>query len=403
MHSLSEREDERHSIQRQVAPWRHVLSMGDETLVLLVLALLCVGSVMVGSASIEYATEHYGDSWYFLRRHLSYAGVGICAALFLALVPTSFWERGGALLLMLGACALLVLVLVPDIGHEVNGSRRWLSFGMLSLQPSELSKLCFICYLATYIVKHRQNLCSGHRALFGLLLLLGALMALLLSEPDLGTAAVIAITALGVLFLTGVRLSNFILLCIVAGGACATLAIASPYRLRRLQSFLDPWADPLNGGYQLIQSLIAYGRGEWFGLGLGHGIQKQFFLPESHTDFIFAVLAEELGWVGVVVLICLLSLLVARLFVVARHAERIGRDFAACFCYGAGILFAVQSFVNIGMTAGLLPTKGLTLPFISYGGSSLVVSCMMIGIALRIEAELSGAVAPLNTRRRPLP
>ncbi len=391
---------------REVSPvelWRHTLGAGDATLVLSVLALLCTGIVMVASASIEYAGENYGDIWYFLRHHLIYVSVGIGLALALAWVPINFWASWGALLLMLGALSLLALVLVPGIGQEVNGSRRWLSFGPLRLQPSELAKFCFIAYLAAYIVKHRQNLRDGRSALVGLLMLLGLVTALLLSEPDLGTAVVIALTSLGVLFLTGVRLSNFLVLGAIAVGACGALALSSPYRLRRLQSFLDPWSDPLNGGYQLIQSLIAYGRGEWFGLGLGHSIQKQFFLPESHTDFIFSVLAEELGLVGVVGLIGLLSLLVARLLVVGRRAECAGQYFAACFCYGVGILFAVQSFINIGMTAGLLPTKGLTLPFISYGGSSLVVSCMMIGVVLRIEHELSGGCLVPSVRRRNLP
>ena len=389
--------------QPQAQPWHRALATGDAVLALAVVALLCVGAVMVASASIEYAGERYGDAWYFLRRHLVYAGIGVALALALALVPINFWARWGAPLLMLGALALLVLVLVPGIGQEANGSRRWLSFGPLRLQPSELAKFCFIAYLAAYIVNHRQNLRHGHRALVGLVLLLGLVMALLLSEPDLGAAAVIAITALGVLFLTGARLSNFLLLGATAVGACVALAFTSPYRLRRLQSFLDPWSDPLDGGYQLIQSLIAYGRGEWFGLGLGHSIQKQFFLPESHTDFIFSVLAEELGLVGVVALISLLSLLVARLIAIGRRAERSGQDFAACFCYGVGILFAVQSFINIGMTAGLLPTKGLTLPFISYGGSSLVVSCMMVGLALRVDHESWLHHCRHSARRRPLP
>jgi cell division protein FtsW len=287
--------------------------------------------------------------------------------------------------------AVLALLLVPGIGREVNGATRWIGFGPINLQPSELMKLFFVVYLAGYMTRRQRELCNTWFGMLKPLGLLGLVLALLLLEPDFGAAVVIAGTAMAMLFLGGARLLPFIVLLVLALVGAGALAVWSPYRLRRLITSLDPWSDQFSSGYQLTQALIAFGRGEIFGVGLGNSVQKLFYLPEAHTDFVFAIIAEELGLLGGVAFIALFAALIARILWIARVAAGRQQLFSAHVCFGVALLLAAQVFINIGVNAGLLPTKGLTLPFLSYGGSSLLILFAMMGLVLRIELELRGA------------
>ncbi len=370
----------------------------DKTLLLLVGMLVLLGLVMMTSASISVADRLAHEPFHFLERQALGVALGIGAAAFMLIVPTHVWERL-ALPLLVIAMLLLVLVLIPGVGHEVNGSRRWLRLG-LSFQPSELARVLLLTYLASYVVRRQSEL---KEELKGFLKPLGVLMIaafLLLLEPDFGAATVMLATGLGVLFLAGVKLRHFFALVLLAGGGLALLAVTSAYRLKRLTAFLDPWADPFNSGFQLTQSLIAIGRGELFGVGLGASVQKLFYLPEAHTDFVFAVLAEELGLIGVTVTLALFMLLVWRAFVISRNAADAGLPFQAFCAAGFGIWLGLQTFINIGVNLGLLPTKGLTLPLMSFGGSSVLVTLGWIGLMLRIhhEASVTGRLAVARSR-----
>lgn len=370
----------------------------DTTLLLLVGAIVLLGLVMMTSASISVADRLVHEPFHFLRRQSVGVMGGLVAAAFMMLVPTRVWERL-ALPLLIVAMALLVLVLIPGIGHEVNGSRRWLRFGM-SFQPSELARVLLLVYLASYAVRRQTEL---RDELKGFLKPLGLLLfaaLLLLLEPDFGAATVLLATGLGVLFLAGVKLRHFFALVVLSAGGMAVLAVTSAYRMKRLTAFLDPWADPFNSGFQLTQSLIAIGRGELFGVGLGASVQKLFYLPEAHTDFVFAVLAEELGLIGVVVTLALFVALLWRAFVISRKAADAGLPFQAYCAAGFGIWLGLQTFINVGVNLGLLPTKGLTLPLMSYGGSSVLVTLGWIGLLLRIhhEASVTGRLAVARSR-----
>jgi len=360
----------------------------DEVLLALAGALLLVGVVAVSTASIEHADSIYNDPWHHLRRHLIYLIAGVALGAVTATVPLAFWLRSGWLLLLI-ALALLVLVLIPGIGREVNGAQRWLPLAGFNVQPSELAKFAFVVYLAGYLARRRDEVRQALSGFVKPLAVLVAMTLLLLLEPDFGGAVVVAAAALGMLFLAEVRLWQFALTLggvALAGGA---LILMAPYRVARLTSYTDPWADQFDSGYQLVQSLIAFGRGELFGVGLGNSVQKLFYLPEAHTDFVFSVWAEETGFVGAALLIALFIALLSRIFWIARRAAQQGQVFAAHLCHGVLLLISSQVFINIGVASGLLPTKGLTLPFISYGGSSLIVSCALIGLALRCEFELA--------------
>lgn len=359
----------------------------DSLLLLAVAALLSIGVVIIYSASISYAAANYGDNLFFLKRHLMYMAMGFIAAAVVLCVPVQFWSRNG--LLLLGAAFfLLLIVLIPGIGRRVNGSQRWLAFGPLTLQVSELVKVAVVLFMAGYLQRHQVALRENWKEILKPLAILGALVGLLLAEPDLGSSVVLAGTVLAMLFFAGVKLWQVVALMGLAGGLLGLAALLSPYRLQRLVTYLDPWADQFGSGYQLTQSLIAFGRGEWFGLGLGNSIQKLFYLPEAHTDFVFAIFAEEFGLLGVAVVIGLFALLMWRVFVIVRLAVQQFNWFAAYSVFGLGVLMAGQAFINIGVASGLLPTKGLTLPFISYGGSSLLVSCVMVALILRFGMEL---------------
>ena len=288
---------------------------------------------------------------------------------------------------MLVSILLLVLVLIPGIGRAVNGSMRWIRFGGIGIQVSELAKLCIIIYLAGYLVRHRQQVSSRLVGFIKPMFILSIVAILLLKEPDFGAVVVIFITALGMMFLAGVPLWQFLILLCSVASAIAFLAISSPYRLARMTAFLDPWADQFNTGYQLTQSLIAFGRGGWLGQGIGGSIQKLFYLPEAHTDFLFAVLAEELGFIGVIIVILLFALLVSRALIIGYRAVAHDQIFAGYLAYGLALWLGLQTIFSIGVNTGLLPTKGLTLPLMSYGGNSLLVMCVVIALLLRIDHE----------------
>ncbi len=383
--------------EETVALLRHL----DPWLLGCALVLLGLGLVMVSSASITIASRELGQPFYFLYRQLIYIVVGMALGLFMLRVPTAVWERYG-MVLILFSILLLALVLVPGIGRSVNGSTRWVALGPINLQASELAKLFSIVYLAGYLVRRSEEVRTAISGFLRPMVLLSILVLLLLVEPDFGAAAVMLATALGLMWLGGVRWWQFALLLGFMAAALMLLAVSSPYRMARLTTFLNPWADPYNSGFQLTQALIAFGRGEWFGVGLGGSVQKLFYLPEAHTDFLFAVLAEELGLVGAVSVIALFAVLIGRALIIARRAERSGRLFAAYLAYGLGLWIGLQAFINIGVNMGVLPTKGLTLPLMSYGGSSIVVMCVAVAMLLRVglenRLETQGQARPANVR-----
>ena len=370
------------AIDRAAFSYRH-----DVPLILVVTALLAIGLVMVASASISIAARDHADPLAHFWRQAMHAAVAVTALVLAARTPMRVWERTGTAL-MAAAVVLLVLVLIPGIGREVNGSTRWLELGAFNLQPSEFAKLGFVIYLAGDLVR-REDRIRGER--FGVLrplVVLATVAVLLLLEPDHGATVVLSATVFAMMFLAGVPLSRF---AVLAGAAAATLAAAvllsKGYVMERLTSFLDPFADPWGSGFQLTQSLIAIGRGGWLGVGLGEGVQKLFYLPEAHTDFLFAVLAEEFGLIGTLTIVGLYTFIVLRSLSIGRLAEAAGSRFAAYVAYGIGLLLGLHAFVNIGVNIGLLPTKGLTLPLMSYGGSNLVTSAAGLGILLRIDHE----------------
>ena len=361
----------------------------DPVLTMVFILLLCIGIVMVASSSISVADRNFSNPFYYLQRQLLFVVIGIFAALSVFKVRLAQWEKSG-LSLLIFALFLLVLVLVPGIGKTVNGSTRWLPLGIFNLQVSELVKLFLVVYVAGYLVRHGD---AVRRSLWGFLkpmMTVGFAGLLLLMEPDFGATVVIMGTVLAMTFLAGARFSQFISFVFIFVCAALMLVVTSPYRMQRLTSFANPWADPFDSGFQLTQSLIAIGTGGWFGTGLGGSVQKLFYLPESHTDFLFAVLSEELGFVGVSLVVLLYTTLFFRSLKIASQAEAVGNYFAAYMAYGIGIWLSMQAIINMGVNVGLLPTKGITLPLISYGGSSLIVSCMAVGLLMRIYYETNG-------------
>ena len=349
-------------------------------------ALLALGLVMIASASVGIADRQVGDPTYYLVRQSLYVGLGMAAAFIAWQVPLSVWERSGPMWILI-SLLLLVMLFIPGLGRTVNGSTRWLLMGPFNLQVSELVKLAVIIYISGYLVRRGEEVRNTVGGFLKPMMLVGMFAVLLLAEPDFGATVVLAATALGMMFLGGVRLWLFGVLVLFALAGMALLAISSPYRLERLTAFLNPWADPFNSGFQLTQALIAFGRGEWFGVGLGSSVQKLFYLPEAHTDFVYAVLVEELGMVGGSIVVLLFVALVARIFRIGRNAADAGMAFASHLCYGVGIWFALQAFINMGVNMGLLPTKGLTLPLMSYGGSSMIVMCVALALVQRVSLE----------------
>lgn len=369
----------------------------DPTLSLLALSLLLVGLVAIGSASVEYADWHYQDAWQLTRRHLVYIVLAVVAAAVVYRFPSSFWLRTGWMWLLVGL-AFLVLVLLPGIGKEVKGAQRWLPLGPFTFQPSEFAKLTVVIYMAGYLVRQAREVREQWSGFFKPMGVLALVALLLLAEPDFGATVIVVATSFGMLFLAGMKITHFLSIVLLSPVVVGALVFAAPYRMQRLTSFTDPWADPYGSGFQLIQSLIAFGRGEWLGVGLGNSVQKLFYLPEAHTDFVFSIWAEETGFVGALAVILLFTALIARILWIARQAEAAGQLFGAYVCYGVALVFSGQAFVNMGMSAGLLPTKGLTLPFVSYGGTSLIICCCMLALVLRVGNELPAA-APRTAGR----
>ncbi len=358
----------------------------DTSTIAIVLAISLLGLVMVTSASVSIASQETGQAFFYLERQLILTLIGAAFAVLLFYIPTPLLEKISVPLLII-AVAMLALVFIPGLGHTVNGSRRWLQLAGLNFQASELARVLVLIYLASYAVRREQELrttLGGLAKPLGLLVMVGAL---LLAEPDFGAATVLFATGFGMLFIAGARLRYVIAMTLIAGAGFAVVAVSSSYRMRRLTTFLNPWADPYNSGFQLTQSLIAIGRGQWFGVGLGESVQKLFYLPEAHTDFLFAVLAEELGLAGVVATLALFLALVWRSFHIARLASDAGLKFQSYIAAAFGLWVGIQALINMGVNMGVLPTKGLTLPFMSYGRSSLIVSLAWVGLLLRVYHE----------------
>ena len=361
----------------------------DLALVWSAVMLLAIGLVMVYSASIAMAEAEKLAGYraqYFLVRHGIYIAIGVVAAAIAFQVPVALWQRGAPYLFM-GGTLLLVLVLIPGIGINVNGSRRWLPLAVATMQPSELMKIFVVLYAADYTVRKAalmHDFKKGFLPMFGVMFLAGSLLLL---EPDFGAFVVVTSIALGILFLGGLNWRLFAGLVALLPVAFVGLILVSPYRLQRIVGFMDPWSDPYGKGYQLSHSLIAFGRGEWVGVGLGGSVEKLFYLPEAHTDFLLAVVAEELGFAGVMLVIGLFALFIHRAFSVGRQSASLERYFAALVAQGIAVWLAVQAFINMGVNMGLLPTKGLTLPFLSYGGTGIVVNCIAVAVLLRIDYE----------------
>ncbi|MEP4147311.1 MAG: putative lipid II flippase FtsW [Halioglobus sp.] len=361
--------------------------MPDPGIILLGLSLILVGLIAISSASIEYAQINYDSTTFHTKRHLIYMVVAGIAAFVVYRVPLEFWEDTGWIWLF-AALGLLILVLIPGIGREVNGSQRWLPLGPFTLQPSEFAKLAMIVYLAGYMVRREHEVRHEWQGFLKPMAVLFAATLLLMVEPDFGATVIVAGSAFGMLFLAGVKLGHFLLVLAGALGALLVLVVSEPYRVKRLTAYTDPWADPYDTGFQLTQSLIAFGRGEWFGVGLGNSVQKLFYLPEAHTDFVFSIWAEETGFVGALTVILLYAALIGRVLWVGRAAQLADCPFGAYLCYGIAMVFSGQAFVNMGVSSGLLPTKGLTLPFVSYGGTSLIICCAMLALVLRVDRHV---------------
>ena len=373
----------------------------DGWLLLAIGILLVGGFIALATASLELGERNYGDPFFFLKRQATAAVLGFCGAILAYRVPSRFWERIGLLPVLL-SIVLLILVLVPGLGREVNGSTRWLTFGSaISIQVSEPVRLMVLMFVAGYAFRHEAALQRGMGALLKPIILVAVVAGLLLKQPDFGYAALVLAMTVGVLFVAGARLRDVGALAFTGAAAFAVLAWTSPYRLARVQSFLDPWADPLHSGWQLTQSLMAIGTGHLSGAGLGAGVQKLFYLPEAHTDFIFAVIAEETGLVGSLVLLAAFSLLVARILVVASASAGRKRMFQAYFALGLALCIGLQVLVNLGVNMGVLPTKGLALPLISYGRSNLVVTLVSLGILFRISRENSALEPGVPAGKRP--
>lgn len=371
----------------------------DPVLTTIVLTLMLGGLVILASASIAISDGTFDRPFYYVERQLVAITIGSIAGFICLFVPMRIWCALGPLMLLLGVLLLLV-VLIPGVGYTVNGSTRWVRFGAMNLQVSEPARLCLLMYLAGYLVRRNKSLREEFGGFLRPMIVLCLASILLLAEPDFGAAIVLVATALTMLFVAGARWRDFLLFFGMTVIAVAALAVTSAYRVQRLTAFLDPWADPFNSGFQLTQSLIAIGRGEWLGVGLGNGVQKLFYLPEAHTDFVFAVFAEEFGLLGSLMMIALFLALVWRIFRLAVRASEAERCFESYLAVGLGTWLGLQAFINIGVNMGLLPTKGLTLPLVSYGRSSIIIAMISIGLLMRIHHELATDARPVNRKAR---
>jgi cell division protein FtsW len=359
----------------------------DYLLLSICISLLILGYIMVTSSSLHLGEKMVNDSMYYPVKQLIHIVIGIIVAICVAFIPMKIWENSSSWLFIAGL-ALLVAVLIPGVGIKVNGSVRWISISGLRIQVSEIVKFISVVYMAGYVTRHIEDVQNSTYGLIKPLLLFSVACFLLLMEPDFGSAVVILSIAMGVMYLSGARLWQFLILIAVVVLLGMLLVYFSPYRWARVTGFINPWADAQNTGFQLVQALISFGRGEIFGVGLGSGIQKLFYLPEAHTDFLFSVLAEELGLVGVLLTISLFSLLLWQTFAIAKKAELVDEKFAAFVAYGLGIWFGFQAFINMGVNMGMLPTKGLTLPLMSYGGGSMITMCAAMALLFRVNSEI---------------
>jgi len=356
----------------------------DVPLLYCMLMLIGVGFVMVTSASMPTADRLFGNIYHFTIRHGIFLGLSFCLFCISTQVPMSWWKKANPYLLLIGLVLLLVVLIV---GREVNGSTRWIPVGPFNIQASELAKLFFFSYIAGYLVRKRNEVQENIKGFAKPIAVFAVYAALILMQPDLGTVVVMFVTTVGLLFLAGAKLWQFFALILTGIALVVGLIVLEPYRMARVVGFLEPWDDPFGKGYQLVQSLMAYSQGDWFGQGLGNSVQKLQYLPEEHTDFIFAVIAEELGFMGVLSILMVLGRVVFRALLIGQNALKNGKEYEGYLALAIGIWFAFQTMVNVGASAGILPTKGLTLPFISYGGSSLLMMTIATGILLRVDFE----------------
>ena len=380
------------SMARVIGPTNRLIESNRprevNSMLLLTSLLLFIGLLMMTSASVELASSQYFDPFFFLKRQLIFSAVGIFVLVVTLHIPVAAWRIQSWYLLM-GSFALLLLVLVPGIGESVKGSTRRIDLVIFDLQPSELAKVFIVIYLAAFLERQLDEVREKWSGFYKPLLVVGAAVALFHFQPDHGTMVILTLTALCMIFLAGAKFYRILLMLTLCMGGIALLAVMKPYVVDRITSFLDPWAveNVTNGGYQQAMAQVAFGRGEWFGVGLGNSMQKLYFLPEAHNDFVLAIIGEELGLVGVVMVILLFSALIYKAFSIGQKAQQNNKLFAAFFAYGLGLLFAGQTMINVGASISLLPVKGLTLPFMSYGGASLIMSFFMVGLLVRIEYE----------------
>ena len=380
------------SMARVIGPTNRLIESNRprevNSMLLLTSLLLFIGLLMMTSASVELASSQYFDPFFFLKRQLIFSAVGIFVLVVTLHIPVAAWRIQSWYLLM-GSFALLLLVLVPGIGESVKGSTRRIDLVIFDLQPSELAKVFIVIYLAAFLERQLDEVREKWSGFYKPLLVVGAAVALFHFQPDHGTMVILTLTALCMIFLAGAKFYRILLMLTLCMGGIALLAVMKPYVIDRITSFLDPWAveNVTNGGYQQAMAQVAFGRGEWFGVGLGNSMQKLYFLPEAHNDFVLAIIGEELGLVGVAMVILLFSALIYKAFSIGQKAQQKNKLFAAFFAYGLGLLFAGQTMINVGASISLLPVKGLTLPFMSYGGASLIMSFFMVGLLVRIEYE----------------
>lgn len=372
--------------QARIADFHVAPPERDPWLLGAVLTLLAIGLVMVYSSTVTIRGGGLQSNTQHLWMHLAYIAAGLFTMALVSRTSIGLWEKLSKPMVLLGLL-LLGIVFIPGVGVEVNGSQRWINLGYFHGQPSELAKVCLVLYVAGYLARYRESIQENKRGMVVITGVLSLYALLLMSEPDFGSTVVLSVTVIILLFLAGVRLHYVGALIGLSAIGAAILTVAAPYRIQRVTSFLDPWSDPFDSGFQLVQALIAFGRGEWFGVGVGASIQKLFYLPHANTDFLLAVIAEELGLIGVTLVIVLFAVLLWRIFMIARRAELNGQIFAARLAQGLGLLIVLQAMTNMGVNMGVLPTKGLTLPLMSYGGSSLLVCCFAIGLLLVVDRE----------------
>lgn len=368
-------------------------------LILLSVTLACIGLIMVASASSDVAQAKFSSPFFFVQRQAIFLLAGVVVGALVYQIPLSVWQKNGVPLLFIG-CALLALLFLPSVGKAANGSTRWLSLGPINIQVSEVAKFCAVVYIAGYLVRRAEEVRQSLWGVIKPLLVLGLMAFMLMKQPDFGSTVIIMTAVLAMLFLAGIRLVHFIGILSVFAAAGVSLVLLASYRIERVIGYLDPWQHQFSSGYQIVQSLIAYGRGEWFGLGLGNSLQKLYFLPEAHTDYIFSILAEEFGFFGTLIVITLYGALILVSMNIGRQAEKNQKPFNGYLVYGLSVLIGLQVLLNIGVSSSLVPPTGLTLPLLSYGGSSLLVVCVWLAMIARADYENQTAeVKPQPTKK----